>query len=234
MKNKKNLLAALAITLVLGLTVGCGDGGGGGSGAGADAGAGSGTTPAFPVVFKDGKFMKGVSVVQGDYSTYEDKTKGNVTVTNTGIVVKPAEGKDQYDGDNVTGHYTLNFKLANVLDLTGYKGIRFVSDQSGGGGFVVRLTDNTGKTVCTADDGGQWDAVDLAFWVGTPEDGSSTTGEGLFTENMGGKDDPDGNWALDISDFTYKIKGINFDFGVADIPYAELPSGTLTSIEFFK
>jgi len=203
---KRVILAVVAIGF---LAVSCSSGGtgGGGSSSSNSNSSSSGGNIAFPVIYQNGKLLSGVSVTTGNYETFTGKRdglrKGNVVLRDTYIEVTPAEGQAEFGNDTATGHYSLELKFSNNLDLTGYDGIEVVweGDNNGLGpyGTIVYLNDATGKT-----DKGSWKSGNLALWLGGEDDQPRT---GYFEDAA--------DYEMSLDDFTYKITRINFDTGSA-------------------
>jgi len=184
--------------------------------------------PSFPVIYRNGAFMDGVSVKTGDYTTYTGSKdaalrKGKVTLKDTYIEVTPAQGQED-EKDDGYGHFKLEFTLQNTLDLSDYDGIEVVMECEQDW-VESSIVDATGKTQYNG-----WDANTLVTWLGR-DSVSTDTLKRYFTDAAGGQDD--GNWALDISDFTYKIKGFSLGIGV-DKNEFEGTAWKIKSVRFIK
>jgi len=176
MKNTVKIIGIIALAAVIGFSfAACSSGGAGGGGgnSGSNAGSSEGdnsgdTSPKFPIIYQKGKFLNGVSVTVGNYETFTGKEdglkKGSVTLRSNHIEITPAEGKNnEYSNDDGNGHYKLEFKFTNNLDLTGYDGIEVELEGSFDGfsrsGFITYFIDVTGKTDLG---GGGW-KINLLF-----------------------------------------------------------------------
>lgn len=145
MKNLKILSAILTTALILTLTL-------------ASCGGGGPSAPSTSIsilIYSDGKFLDGISVVEDEYDTYTGRNnnlqKGNVTKKDTYIEIIPAEGKDnEWNEDNSILHYKLEFKFSKTLDLRGYDGIEVEWEGVQEGwewiSYSVGIEDATGKT----------------------------------------------------------------------------------------
>jgi hypothetical protein len=195
------------------------DTGGGGGGSGSGSGSSGGGGVALPVIFENGKFLDGVSVKTGDYTTYSyesDKTlkKGYVALKNSYIEVDYAGGQKfhEYDtsGTNIVGHFHLDFTFSKTLDIKGYDGLQIelesVHKTVDNMYIGVDIYDAVGKTTVS------WgDVNNLSF--ATSHDDTNNVGPniGWFDKTVA----PDGGgYSLAYKDFTRKINGMNFWHGI--------------------
>jgi hypothetical protein len=72
-------------------------------------------------------------------------------------------------------------------------------------------------------------ASTLSFGISSDEEDAGPL-IGYFKDAYGGKDS--GNWALDFSDFTYKVKGMSIGSGIIDTYGVE--ELVIKSVEFIK